>query len=137
MPDWRELVGKGLSDLKLGAGEKEEVHAELAEHLEETYKALRARGLPEQTATQQTLAQVTDWQDLRRRIQTARAKENIMNDRVRQIWLPGTILSVAAGTCSRHLRPLSSRGSSSDRREGRRESSASRPRSGRGGRSRY
>jgi len=98
MPDWRELVGKGLSDLKLGAGEKEEVHAELAEHLEETYKALRARGLPEQTATQQTLAQVTDWQDLRRRIQTARAKENIMNDRVRQIWLPGFVALVLT-TC--------------------------------------
>src|SRR5437016_6509281 len=92
MPDWRELVSKGLSDLKLGAGEKEEVHAELAEHLEETYKALRARGLPEQAATQQTLAQVTDWQDLRRKIQIARTmKENLMNDRVRQLWLPGLL----------------------------------------------
>ena len=92
MPDWRELVGKGLSDLKLGAGEKEEVHAELAEHLEETYKALRARGLPEQAAIQQTLAQVADWQDLRRKIQIARTvKENIMNDRVRQLWLPGLL----------------------------------------------
>src|SRR5213080_2524183 len=95
MPDWRELVSKGLSDLKLGAGEKEEVHAELAEHLEETYKALRARGLPEQAATQQTLAQVADWQDLRRKIQIARTmKENIMNDRVRQLWLPGFITLV-------------------------------------------
>src|SRR5438094_933765 len=49
MPDWRELVSKGLSGLKLGAGEKEEVHAELAAHLEETYKALlskRAGGSP-------------------------------------------------------------------------------------------
>jgi hypothetical protein len=92
MPDWRVLVSKGLSGLKLGAGEKEEVHAELAAHLEETYKALRARGLPEQAAIQQTLAQVADWQDLRRKIQIARAvKENIMNDRVRQLWLPGLL----------------------------------------------
>ncbi len=92
MPDWRELVSKGLSGLKLGAGEKEEVHAELAAHLEETYKALRARGLPEQAAIQQTLAQVADWQDLRRKIQIARTvKENIMNDRVRQLWLPGLL----------------------------------------------
>src|SRR5216117_310869 len=92
MPDWRELVSKGLSGLKLGAGEKEEVHAELAAHLEETYKALRARGLPEQAAIQQTLAQVADWQDLRRKIQIARTvKDNIMNDRVRQLWLPGLL----------------------------------------------
>src|SRR2546421_7719575 len=92
MPDWRELVSKGLSGLKLGAGEKEEVHAELAAHLEETYKALRARGLPEQAAVQQTLAQVTDWQDLRRKIQIARTvKENLMNDRARQLWLPGIL----------------------------------------------
>jgi uncharacterized membrane protein YgdD (TMEM256/DUF423 family) len=92
MPDWRELVSKGLSGLKLGAGEKEEVHAELAAHLEETYKALRARGLPEQAAIQQTLAQVADWQHLRRKIQIARTvKENIMNDRVRQLWLPGLL----------------------------------------------
>src|SRR2546426_3169366 len=95
MPDWRELVSKGLSGLKLGAGEKEEVHAELAAHLEETYKALRARGLPEQAAIQQTLAQVADWQDLRRKIQVARTrKENIMNDRVRQLWLPGLLTFV-------------------------------------------
>src|SRR5207245_354630 len=59
------------------------------------YKALRARGLPEQAATQQTLAQVTDWQDLRREIQIARTvKENLMNDRVRQLWLPGLLTFV-------------------------------------------
>src|SRR2546429_4331467 len=40
---------------------------------------------------QQTLAQVADWQDLRRRIQTARTKENSMNDRVKQLWLPGFV----------------------------------------------
>src|SRR5437016_4112393 len=102
MPDWRELVSKGLSGLKLGAGEKEEVHAELAAHLEETYKALRARGLPEQAAIQQTLAQVADWQDLRRKIQIARTvKENIMNDRVRQLWLPG-LLAIPAGLLMSH-----------------------------------
>src|SRR6266513_3147580 len=91
MPDWREIVSKGLSGLKLGAGEKEEVHAELAAHLEESYESLRTKGLPEQAAVQQTLAQVTDWQDLRRRIQTARTKENSMNDRVKQLWIPGFV----------------------------------------------
>ena len=89
MPDWQKLVRQRLGDLALDATEKEEVHAELAAHLEESYESLRTKGLQEQAAIQQTLAQVADWQDLRRRIQTARRKENIMNDRVRQLWLPG------------------------------------------------
>jgi len=98
MPDWQELVRQRLSGLALDSAETEEVHAELAAHLEESYESLRTKGLPEQAAMQQTLAQVADWQDLRRRIQTARAKENIMNDRVRQIWLPGFVTLVLT-TC--------------------------------------
>ena len=89
MPDWQKIVRERLDGLALDAAEKEEVHAELAAHLEESYESLRTKGLQEQAAMQQTLAQVADWQDLRRRIQTARTKENIMNDRVRQLWLPG------------------------------------------------
>lgn len=89
MPDWQKLVRWRLSNLALDAVEKDEVQVELAAHLEESYESLRTKGLPEQAAMQQTLAQVADWQDLRRRIQTARTKENTMNDRVRQLWLPG------------------------------------------------
>jgi hypothetical protein len=89
VPDWQKLVRRRLSGLALDSAEKEEVQAELAAHLEESYESLRTKGLPEQAAMRQTLAQVADWQDLRRRIQTARTKENIMNDRVRQLWLPG------------------------------------------------
>src|SRR5207249_4723578 len=92
MPDWQELVRKRLSGLKLGSAEREDVHAELAVHLEESYESLRTKGLPEQAAMQQTLAQVADWQDLRREIQIARTvKENLMNDRVRQLWLSGLL----------------------------------------------
>jgi hypothetical protein len=92
MPDWQKLVTQRLAGLALDAAEKDEVHAELAAHLEESYESLRTKGLPEQAAMQQTLSQVADWQDLRRRIQVARTmKENIMNDRVRQIWLPGFV----------------------------------------------
>jgi hypothetical protein len=96
VPDWQELVRQSLSSLALDDSEKDEVHTELAAHLEETYESLRTKGLPEQAAMQQTLAQVADWQDLRRRIQTARAKENIMNDRVRQLWLPGFLTFLAS-----------------------------------------
>jgi hypothetical protein len=92
MPDWQELVRQRLSGLALDAAEKDEVQVEVAGHLEESYESLRTKGLPEQAAMQQTLAQVADWHDLRRRIQVARTmKENIMNDRVRQLWLPGLL----------------------------------------------
>ena len=92
MLDWQTVVRQRLSELALDAPEKDEVHAELAMHLEESYESLRTKGLPEQAAMEQTLAQVADWQDLRRRIQTARTvKENVMNDRVRQLWLPGLL----------------------------------------------
>ncbi|PYT63561.1 MAG: hypothetical protein DMG42_36110, partial [Acidobacteria bacterium] len=91
MPDWQELLRQRLSGLALAAEERGDVHAELAAHLEESYEFLRTKGLPEQAAMQQTLAQVADWQDLRRRIQTARTKENSMNDRVKQLWLPGFV----------------------------------------------
>ena len=92
MLDWQKLVRQRLSGLALDGPEKDEVHAELAAHLEESYESLRTKGLLEQAAMQQTLAQVADWQDLRRKIQIARTrKENMMNDRVRQLWLPGLL----------------------------------------------
>jgi len=92
MPDWQKLVRRRLSGLALDSTEREDVHTELAAHLEESYESLRTKGLLEHAAVQQTLAQVADWKDLRRRIQIARTmKESIMNDRVRQLWLPGLL----------------------------------------------
>ncbi len=89
MPDWQNLIRQRLSGLAVDSTEKEEIHAELAAHLEESYEALLKEGIAEEAAVRRTLSEVTNWQDLRRRIQTAKAKENIMNDRVKQLWLPG------------------------------------------------
>jgi hypothetical protein len=94
MPDWQKLVRRRLSGLTLDAAEKDEVQAELAAHLEESYEALLKEGMPEQPAVHRALAQVEDWQDLRRRIQNARTKENIMTNRVTQLWLPGFLTFV-------------------------------------------
>jgi hypothetical protein len=89
MRDWEALVGQQLVGLSLELDERGEVIAELAAHLEETFEELRRQGLAEEAAVSRTLLQVKDWQDLRRKIQTARRKENIMSNRVRQFWLPG------------------------------------------------
>jgi hypothetical protein len=90
MPNWRKLVRR-LSGLALDSSETEEIHEELAKHLEDSYESLRTRGLPEQAAMQQTLAQVADWQDLQRRICSARMGKDTMTNRVTQLWLPGLL----------------------------------------------
>lgn len=89
MPDWQELVRQRLSGLALDAAEKDEVHAELAAHLEEACEGFVRQGVSESEALRRTLAEVKDWQDLRRRIQGAKEKENLMTKRVSQFWLPG------------------------------------------------
>jgi hypothetical protein len=74
MPDWQKLVSQRLGGLALDAYEEEEVHAEFAAHLEETYESLLREGLPESSAIHRALSLAGDWQDSRRRIQTARTK---------------------------------------------------------------
>jgi hypothetical protein len=91
MLNWQELVRERLSGLALDAGEKDEVHAELAAHLEDSYEAFWAEGVPEPEAVQQTLAQVADWKELQRKIHFARIRKDMMTNRVTQLWLPGLL----------------------------------------------
>jgi hypothetical protein len=88
MRDWEALVDRHLAGLALEPAEKAEVVAELAAHLEERCEEWRWQGMAEKDALRRTFSEVSDWQDLRRRIQTARTKENLMSDRVKQFWLP-------------------------------------------------
>jgi hypothetical protein len=89
MPDWQELVRQRLSGLALDAEEKDEVHAELAGHLEETHERLRKEGLRDPDAMQRTLAQVADWHDLRHKILIAKRRGHLMKERLHQLWIPG------------------------------------------------
>ena len=91
MPDWRKLVGGHLATLALDAQEREEVIEELAAHFAETFMDLRKRGLTEENATSRCLDEVRDWNSLRRSLQAARRKENVMSNRVTQLWLPGLL----------------------------------------------
>jgi hypothetical protein len=91
MRDWEALVERHLAGLSLEPAERAEVIAELAAHLEETCEEWRKRGMPEEEAVHRSLSQVEDWQDLRRRIQTSRTRENIMTNRVKQFWFPSLL----------------------------------------------
>ncbi|PYT98794.1 MAG: hypothetical protein DMG38_14070 [Acidobacteria bacterium] len=88
MADWLKLVRQRLSGLDLGATENDEVHAELAGHLQEFYESLRAQGLPDQAALSETRVRIGNWDKLQRQIQMAREKENTMTPRTSQLWLP-------------------------------------------------
>jgi hypothetical protein len=92
MTDWKELVRQKLAGLALDADAKDEVHAELAAHLQDSYESLRTKGLPEREAAQRALAQVTDWQDLQRQICIAKTGGNLMRKRVQQLWIPGFLV---------------------------------------------
>jgi len=96
VPDWQELVRERLSGLRLEVCAKEEVHAELAAHLEESYEVLLKEGMSREVAFQRTRAQVTDWNQLRRQIQIARQKENIMTPRVSRLWLPSLVTIIVS-----------------------------------------
>src|SRR5260370_39285803 len=91
MPEWRKLVGGRLATLALDAQEREEVIEELAAHFDETFMDVRKRGLTEENATSRCLDEVRDWNSLRKNLQTARRKEDVMSNRVTQLWLPGLV----------------------------------------------
>lgn len=106
MPDWRELVRQRLSGLALDAAEREDVHAELAAHLDESCELLQAEGLPEREAAQRTLAQVPDWQDLGHEIAFAKKGEHLMEKRVRQLWIPGFLALILSAVFLMALQKL-------------------------------
>jgi hypothetical protein len=92
MHDWEALVRERVAGISLEPEELREVIAELAGHLEETFEQFRRQGVTEVDAVERTLSQVKSWQSLSRKIQIARCQENIMTNRVRQVWLPGFLM---------------------------------------------
>src|ERR1700687_3462250 len=91
MRDWEALVERQLNGIALGPEESAEVIAELAAHLAESCEGLRKQGMTEEEAERRTIAQVEDWQKLSRLIQTARRRENVMTNRVKQFWFPSLL----------------------------------------------
>jgi len=91
MPDWQKLVREQLAGLNLGHQEEDEVVAEIVGHLEEAFESFCREGISEQDATRRALAQVADWNALRREIYLARNKEDNMEPRVTRFWLPGLL----------------------------------------------
>src|SRR6266852_9690195 len=89
MHDWRKFVQVQLAGLPLSPGTKADVVDELGGHLEEVYEGHRRQGMTEELAAQRAMQQVTDWNALQRHIRNAKEREDLMQNRVRQLWFPG------------------------------------------------
>ena len=98
MPDWQDLVRRQLPDLALDTEAKDEVHAELAGHLEESYESLCTQGVPDHAALKKTLSEVADWNKLQEQIEMARQKENPMTPRASRLLLPSLVTLLIAMT---------------------------------------
>ena len=96
MPDWSRLISERMGVLALSGAVRDEVVAELATHLEELHQACRARGASESQAVEIALSQATDWQELGREISDIKNEEAGMNDRSKQLWLPGLVTLTAS-----------------------------------------
>lgn len=108
MPDWELLIREGIATVRLTPSQKDEVAAELASHLEELYEEQRANGLTEAQAAEHTLSAVGDWKKLKRRVRRAKATEEVMNNRTKQLWLPGLAAFWATMGCEVALGKLGS-----------------------------
>jgi hypothetical protein len=98
VPDWLQFLEEHLRTTGLSDGDRGEVLAELASHLEEVYEQHCARGIPGAEAASRVQAEVTDWHTLARRIKNARREEGLMNHRTKSVWIPGLVsLTLASG----------------------------------------
>lgn len=98
MRDWRKFVQVQLAGLPLSPGTKADVVDELAGHLEEVYEGYQRQGVTEELAARRAMKQVTDWSALQRHIRNAKEREELMQNRVRQLWFPGLLtLTLSTG----------------------------------------
>lgn len=94
-PDWREESARKLADSRLSAAEREEIARELAGYLDDLCSDAPARGLDDSAATQSAAAELHEEKHLGAKLYHAR-REGIMNDRTKQLWLPGIVMLFAA-----------------------------------------
>jgi len=96
MPDWNQIVRERLAATTLKIADREDVCAELAAHLEETYENSRAKGLPAQAAFERSMQEVDDWRALTREIRRTKSEDGLMNYRTKTLWLPALVTFLGA-----------------------------------------
>jgi len=98
MHDWTVVVRESLKKLGLRRDEEQEVVAELAAHLEDTYDEQRRAGMSDDEAFRYAVEQAVGLKASRRDIRRAKRQEEIMNLRTRTLWLPALATLFASST---------------------------------------
>jgi hypothetical protein len=89
--DWHELVRQRLGPLRLDARREDEIVTELADHFDDASQESGGSEISAGEAMSRALAQVSDWEVLRREIMRAENEEAVMNRRTKTVWLPGLV----------------------------------------------
>jgi hypothetical protein len=92
LPDWEKLIRSHLDGLDIDVDQREEIAAELADHLEDVFSELRRRGIPEEEAFRRALDEIPNGKKLRRRLRRAALQEDAMSQRVKYLWIPGLFM---------------------------------------------
>lgn len=95
MPDWIREAWRKLAGSKFSASEREDVSRELAGYLDDLCTESRAGCADEPSATARATRELHEDPRLGAHLYRAR-KENNMNDRTKQLWLPGIALMFVA-----------------------------------------
>jgi hypothetical protein len=90
------LVRERMSGDDMALAPHDEVVAELSGHLADCYEALRAQGVRESEAIEGAINEIGDSRQLARAIRRAKRGRGTMNDRTKQLWLPGLASRTAA-----------------------------------------
>jgi hypothetical protein len=85
------MLRERLTGLRLEPAVQEEIVAELAGHLEDAYEHLLAQGVGAKEAQQRAWTEFSSGRELARKIRRAKRGEGTMNNRSKQIWLPGLV----------------------------------------------
>jgi hypothetical protein len=96
VPDWSAIVREKLAGTQLTKTVQEDTVRELAAHLEDQYEEGRADGMSDSKACEFALGEVAEWRRLARKIRYFKQEEDSMNNRTRNLWLPGLVSGIAA-----------------------------------------
>ncbi len=91
MHDWQEAVRRKLASAAISRWRREDLIAELANHLEDTYGEFLACGVAEPEALAECLEVLDDVPQIAAAVKQSQIWEDAMNQRSRTLWLPGLV----------------------------------------------
>ena len=91
MHDWQDAIREKLAGIVLSRCQREDLIAELANHLEDLHAELLASGITEPEASAKCLEQLNDVPQIAAVVKRSEIWEDAMNRRSRTFWLPGLI----------------------------------------------